>query len=257
MKYIKFSLLFAAISIFAASCGDSNTATDASNTGEQTETTATAETTQTPDLPEGDVFELTQTGSVVNWKGEYVVVGSHIGTLKFKSGKIIIKDDSVMVGGTFTVDMSTLNDFDLADEPSRKKKLEDHLLSEDFFEADKYPTATLTITQVEPNVPQAPNTENYKVHADLTIKGKTNNVTFLATVNTDGGYLTGGAQFNIDRTQWGVTYHSAGSFADLAKDKVIKDEVSLGIVIEALRISGQQEQTEQTEEPEPEPEIEE
>jgi len=37
------------------------------------------------------------------------------------------------------------------------------------------------------------------------------------------------AKFNIDRTRWGVSYHSESSVDAIAKDKLINDKVNINL----------------------------
>jgi polyisoprenoid-binding protein YceI len=83
--------------------------------------------------------------------------------------------------------------------------------SADFFEVSKYPTSSMKVKGIK----------NGKMVADLTIKGKTNEVTFPIT-KKDGIY-TGTLVF--DRTKWGMKYGSG--LIGTALDKTIHDEVTL------------------------------
>lgn len=156
--------------------------------------------------------------STVQWKG-YKVTGSHYGTINLKSGTLIF-DGETLTGGTFEIDMNTINTQDL--EGSYKDKLDAHLKSDDFFGVAKYPTATLVFTNVEATGKNA-----YEVTGDLTIKGNTNAVTFDLSVY--GSKAT--ANVKIDRSKYDVRYGST-SFFDGLKDKAIYDEFDLVVDLE-------------------------
>jgi polyisoprenoid-binding protein YceI len=111
--------------------------------------------------------------------------------------------------------MTTLVSTDL--EGEYKGKLEGHLKSDDFFGVEKYPTATLVFTDVKTSGKNA-----YDVTGDLTIKGKTNPVSFKISIY--GSKAT--ASIKVDRTKYDVKYGSA-SFFDGLKDKAIYDEFDL------------------------------
>ena len=88
-------------------------------------------------------------GSEVNWWGYKIAkteASSHNGTVNLKSGNIVMKGNQV-VGGTFVLDMASLNATDLTGE--YQTKLNNHLKNGDFFEVEKYPTATYTITSLK------------------------------------------------------------------------------------------------------------
>lgn len=154
--------------------------------------------------------------SVVNWKG-YKVTGSHEGTLMFKSGSLTFTDDN-LTGGDFVVNMNTLNCTDLKE--GMKGKLEGHLKSADFFGVDKNPEASLKFTKVTSRGMAG----EYKVVANLTIKGITKEIRFNVTAK-DG---MGSAAIKIDRSDFDIRYGS-GSFFDNLGDKTIYDEFDLNI----------------------------
>ena len=151
--------------------------------------------------------------STVTWKG-YKVTGSHEGTVQLQSGNLEFDGDQ-LTGGEFVVDMSTLISTDLTGE--YKGKLEGHLKSDDFFGVENFPTASLKITDVKAN-----GKNSYEVTGDLTVKGKTNPVTFDMSVY--GNKAT--ANVKIDRTKYDIRYGS-GSFFDDLGDKTIYDEFDL------------------------------
>lgn len=147
------------------------------------------------------------------WKG-YKVTGSHEGTIAIKSGSLEFSEDA-LVGGEFVVDMTTLVSTDL--EGEYKGKLEGHLKSDDFFGVENHPTATLVFSDVK-----ATGKNSYSVAGNLTVKGKTNPITF--SISIYGSKAT--ATLKVDRTAYDVKYGSA-SFFDGLKDKAIYDEFDL------------------------------
>ncbi|ANW95439.1 lipid-binding protein [Wenyingzhuangia fucanilytica] len=150
--------------------------------------------------------------STIEWVGKKVT-GQHNGTILFKEGEVKLKKGA-LVGGTFVVDMNTINVTDL--EGEYKGKLEGHLKSDDFFGVDKFPEATFVITSVEGTV----------VKGDLTIKGHTEKESF--TLVTKNNTISGTVV--IDRTKFGIRYGS-NSFFDNLKDKAIHDEFELTVNI--------------------------
>ena len=117
--------------------------------------------------------EIKVENSKVIWKG-YKVTGSHEGTIAIKSGHLNFNEDK-LTGGAFVIDMSTISNTDL--EGEYKGKLEGHLKSDDFFGVEKYPTASLIFTKVK-----STGKNSYKVTGDLTIKGKTETISFNLSV---------------------------------------------------------------------------
>lgn len=161
----------------------------------------------------GDKKEIKKDKSTVVWKG-YKVTGSHFGGISIASGNLIF-DDNKLAGGEFVIDMTSITVKDL--EGEYKGKLEDHLKSDDFFGVSTYKTAKLVFTNVEVDGKNA-----YKVTGDLTIKGKTNPITFNLSVYGNKANAT----LKIDRSKYDVKYGSTAFFDNL-KDKAIYDEFDL------------------------------
>jgi polyisoprenoid-binding protein YceI len=165
-------------------------------------------------IPAGNVsMNVDINASTVIWKGAKVT-GKHLksGSLDFENG--------TLVGGNFTIDMTTIQNSDMGEK--MKAKLEGHLKSDDFFGVERFPTSTLKFTKVIPYG----TTGSYKIVADLTIKGKTNPVKFSAQINSENKTAT--ATITVDRSEYDVRYRS-GSFFDNLGDKTIYDEFDLEI----------------------------
>ncbi len=149
----------------------------------------------------------------------------HHGTVGLKQADITV-DKNTPVGGTFIVDMRSISSEDLTGD--MKAMLEKHLKSPDFFNVDTFPTARLVVTKL-----QLKSGKTYTVSANLTIKDKTNPITFEASIDFNGKQLKAQAsQLVIDRAKWDVRYGSTSFFKGLA-DKAIKDEMTFDVSIEA------------------------
>lgn len=156
--------------------------------------------------------------STVTWKA-YKVTGSHTGTVDLNSGALMF-EDGALVGGEFSVNMTTLTATDL--EGDSRAKLVGHLKSDDFFSVEKHNTSTLVFTGIKATGKNA-----YEVTGDLTIKGITKPVTFDLSVY--GSKAT--ATLKVDRAEYDVRYGS-GSFFDNLGDKTIYDEFDLVVDLE-------------------------
>lgn len=154
--------------------------------------------------------------SIVTWTG-HKVTKAHEGTIKIKEGKLEF-DHDVLKGGSFTMDMTSITCTDL--NPGGAAKLVGHLSSDDFFGVAAHPTADFVITKVV----SSDTAGEYNITGDLTIKGKTNSVTFDANVGDNGAK----ADIKVDRTIYDIKYGS-GSFFDNLGDKAISDEFDLVI----------------------------
>jgi polyisoprenoid-binding protein YceI len=155
--------------------------------------------------------------STIKWVGKKVT-GEHSGTVNFKDGAVVFKGKK-LVGGSFTVDMTSLTSTDLTGE--YQGKLNGHLKADDFFGTEKFPTAKLVFKTIS-----AKATDVYTVTADLTIKGITKPVTFDIAV----AGKTATTSFKVDRTKYDIKYGS-GSFFEGLGDKTISDEFELTVAL--------------------------
>ena len=169
-------------------------------------------------------YTIDASKSTFKWTGKKVT-GQHWGYIKFTSGTIS-SDGANVTGGSFTVDM---NSIDCQDMPADKggAKLLGHLKSDDFFGVATFPMSTLTIKSAT-----AKGGGQFDVKADLTIKGTTAEVDFPAAISMDGKMLTAKAAFKVDRTKYGIKYGS-GSFFENLGDKAISNDFEVEVDIAA------------------------
>jgi polyisoprenoid-binding protein YceI len=204
---MKYTLLLLAIgAALFASC-QSDPKADNAQTGEaQQVTTPAGGTTYKADLAQ----------SRVEWTGTKPV-GQHHGSMNLKDGSLKV-DNGNVTGGTFTIDMSTLKVLDK--DTAGTSKLAGHLSSGDFFDVAKYPTAAFEITNIKSGIDSAAGKElvmkdaTHTVTGNLTLKGTTKSVTFPAKLAVNEAMVTADANFNIDRTQWGLVYGNDQSLGD-------------------------------------------
>lgn len=144
--------------------------------------------------------------SSVAWTGSKAN-GKHNGIISLKSGAFKLHD-GVLGGGSFEIDMNSLVCKDL--EGKGKEGLEGHLKAPDFFDVAKNPSATFAITAMTAieNVKASTDVDapTHEIAGNLTLKGVTKNVSFPAKVVDQNGAFALKANFNIDRTQWGIVY---------------------------------------------------
>lgn len=161
-------------------------------------------------------FKVSVEKTELKWTGKKVA-GQHIGHIKLKSGELTIKDGK-LTKGVFVIDMTSITDDDLTD-AAYNQKLVGHLKSDDFFGVEKFPDVTLTINETATFIGNIAN-----VKGILTIKGKTNPISFTVTKN--GNTYT--SLISVDRAKFDVRYGS-GSFFDNLGDKVIDDIFTLDV----------------------------
>ncbi len=191
----------------------------------------------------GDAFIVDIPSTTLKWIGTKITA-HHVGTFPVTGGKVFVKDNNI-TGGEVNISTEDLKvtgpeDFD----NKMNQKLQGHLISEDFFETAKYPSALFTITEVkafsgttetEANDTHQAEITEYKVlnpthtiSGNLTIKDVTKHITFPAFINISGNTVEAKAKFNINRKDWNIVY--PGMPNDL-----IRDEVHIGFALKALK----------------------
>jgi polyisoprenoid-binding protein YceI len=165
--------------------------------------------------------------STVSWTGSKPT-GKHTGTFRIKEGNITVNDNNISAGN-FIIDITSLTDADLAADPENKGKLEGHLKSPDFFDIAKYPTARFEITSVEPYTSDSANTSSFThlIKGNLTLKDSTKNISFPAKVTVDAKSLAASADFNIDRTTWGMNYKGPNNPQDWLISKTVNVKLDI------------------------------
>jgi polyisoprenoid-binding protein YceI len=177
-----------------------------------------------------DSYTVDTKQSVLEWYAEKVT-GKHNGTIMASGGEI--KSDHGKLAGTIEFDMTTIANKDIEDEKS-KAKLEGHLKSPDFFDVEKYPKSSFTITSVTPVVGAKAGESTHNIKGNMTIKDKTNEITFGSIVTMKGDKLTCTGAAVIDRSKFDVRYGSKTFFADIG-DKMINDEFTLKFNLVAVK----------------------
>ena len=163
--------------------------------------------------------------SDVHWWGYKVAkseASSHDGTVKVKSGDLVMKGNQ-LVGGSFVLDMTSITSTDLTGE--YQQKLNGHLKNGDFFEVEKFPTAAFKITGVKKN-----NDKVYSslVTGNLTVKGKTSAITFPAKISYSKGVVSlVSNKFSFDRQKFDVAYKST------MQDVFVKDDIDMLVKVTA------------------------
>ncbi|MFN9582019.1 MAG: YceI family protein [Bacteroidota bacterium] len=186
--------------------------------------------TATPPGKTATSLKINSKESTIKWHAKKVT-GEHFGSVQFQTGEINV-DQNKLTGGTFTMNMTTIDNTDLTGE--WKSKLVGHLKSDDFFSVEKHPTAVLKIKSATPiaGAKASEGKDNYTIAADLTVKGITKEVQFPALVVINKGKVTAKADFNIDRTLYDIRYGSKSFFADIG-DKAIDNDFNINVFIVA------------------------
>lgn len=223
-----------AAALALASC-ESAPKSDEAKTGE-------AQKVDTSKTAEAQSLKVDLANSSVTWVGTKPT-GKHNGTFNLSEGTILVKGNEV-VGGKFTIDINSLKVLDIPAEDEGNAKLTNHLKSPDFFEVEKFPTATFEVVSVESFKADTTQKKEEKdkeyvlenpthtVTGNLTLKGVTKSITFPAVIQVENGKVNAEAKFNINRKDWGMEY---GTDEAKLKDKFIRPTVHIGFKISAAQ----------------------
>ncbi len=164
--------------------------------------------------------------STIGWLGDKIVGNAHNGTIDLSEGTLVAADGA-LVSGSFVIDMTSIVNENLSGNDA--SRLIEHLMAEDFFDADSYPTATLDILSTE-----FLGNDQYAVTGKLTIKDTTNPIEFVAEAVEENGVVTASADVVFDRTLYDITYKSGSVFSGLG-DGAINDEVQITVELVASK----------------------
>ena len=205
------------------------TACDNAPKGDQATTTEEQTATSTT----GQSYAVNTSASSVRFTGNGVGK-NHPGKFSLLEGSLAVANNQV-TGGNFVIDIKSL---DMEEEGEMiDGKLRPHLLSGDFFDAAKDSTAKFEVTKVEPYTASADNKSvvagaNATVSGNLTLKGVTKNVTFPAKIDVTENGVDAKANFDIDRTQWGIVYGNDKGLGD----KFISETVNIELDVKANKL---------------------
>lgn len=159
----------------------------------------------------------------IRWEG-YSLRGSHEGTLRAASGWLRYDASMRLVGGEVVVSMTSLEVTDIpASDPVPRRRLRAHLLAEDFFWAERHPTARLVVTSAT-----GQGVGRRRITGRLTMRGVTHPVTFDAAERVlPTGALETRARLRLDRQRWGVRFRRD-------RDLVVRDAFDLDVTLVAM-----------------------
>lgn len=153
-------------------------------------------------------FTIDATASQISWTG-YAEVGSWAptGTIRLARGQFTQATNQI-TSATLTLDMTSIQ--------HENQQMQDHLLSDTFFDVTRFPEATFVLRSLTGTT----------ATGQLTIKGITKPISFPIVLSQVGTALRIKGKAVVDRTQYGVRYNSTSFFADLG-DQAIKNEFTL------------------------------
>ena len=176
-------------------------------------------------------YQVNTSESQVTWEGKKVT-GAHNGDIAISNGMITVKE-GLISAATVIMNMSTINTLDL--DGGAKESLDEHLVSDDFFGVESFPTAQFELISLNPLRGDA-NGANFSATGKVTIKGRTENVSFPVNVDmSDNGARISGEMI-LDRSKFDVQFRSKSFFdAKALGDKLIYDEFTIAFDLVAYK----------------------
>jgi polyisoprenoid-binding protein YceI len=187
--------------------------------------------TEQPLAAKGDAFVADTAASRIRFVGRGVGK-SHAGIFKLSSGIISVAENKI-TGGSFVINIKSI---ELEEKGGvYDRKLYPHLMGEDFFEAERFNTATFDITGVEvyntTSSQYVVDSANFMVSGNLTLKEVTHNISFPARIDLTDSSLKAASNFVMNRKLWNMNYGSEKSLGD----KFINEKVNIQLQLEAKR----------------------
>lgn len=151
--------------------------------------------------PTAGVYAVNVESSKIEWTGTKDEDGDkdvHKGELSLKEGSLKVDAEGRLVSGDFSVDMLSLVNTDLSEK--MKGDFEKHLKSADFFEVEKYTTATFSMTSVTPKETKG----QYAVKGSLAVKDITTDLSFDVSVDISGNEMKGQSEIQLTNEDLGL-----------------------------------------------------
>ncbi len=175
--------------------------------------------------------------SIIEWAGQQPT-GPKNGVVEIKKGRVEVSKGKI-TGGKIVIDMTTIESTDRGLSDDKQKQLTNTLKSKSFFHADSFPRAIYKITgsKVSPSAGSAiPSKQAYKIKGKLTLKNTTKPMSFTAKVKLDEQKISADANFNLDRTKWGITHQVDTSFGQ----ERVMPEINIGFMLSGKKKSNAQ-----------------
>jgi polyisoprenoid-binding protein YceI len=167
-------------------------------------------------------YRLEKNYSFINWTA-YQPERSSFGTVRFKQGKIRALEGDI-ISGFAQVDLSSIEVTDSKMPEEKRKKLEEHLKSSDFFNVSEFPSAVFEISSVKPSSGFA----THIIEGEMTIKGITHHMIINANIVVTGDKIDLKAKLKINRTYYRIDFMME---EELGAEKILPEfELELSIL---------------------------
>ena len=191
-------------------------AKDAEKPQEATKTSSSAPEAA-PSAAGGTELAILPATSKIEFIGSKKIGGAHNGGFKVFNGTARLAADKPELK-SIAVDIDATSIF--SDDP----KLTTHLKNKDFFEVEKFPTATFVTTEIKAGGDKAGKSTDELV-GNLTLHGVTKSITVPAVIKVDGGSVSLTSEFSLNKDDFGMTFSGNGV---IRPDVVIKLDVKAG-----------------------------
>jgi hypothetical protein len=178
----------------------------------------------------GTIYKIALGESVIEWVCGNAVLKHH-GSFQIQEG-YIAGNNTQPLAGKIMIEVASLLPDDA--DSTQNAKLREHLLSDDFLDAQKYLWAIFQLTKVSPIEKRGTYLmidATHSLSGNLTIKGITNNITIPAKVQFHDHQMMIETSFSIDRKKWNMNYGTDQSL----KDKLIDSDIAMLIRIVAVK----------------------
>jgi len=166
--------------------------------------------------------------SSIEWSGRNLLKKHH-GQIGLRSGQLEFAHGE-LTSGRVVIDLSNIVCFDLQGKEWHDVLI-NHLQSDDFFDVARFPEALVVINGARRIEHATPGQPNLEIAADLTLKGVSAPLKFLAAAGvTPDGKAAAQAVFSFDRTRWNVLYGSGRFFHRLGRH-LVNDLIELEVKI--------------------------
>ncbi|MGQ0642229.1 MAG: YceI family protein [Gemmatimonadaceae bacterium] len=117
------------------------------------------------------------------------------------------------------------------DDPIPRNRLRRHLMDDDFFAVERFPTAVFTLRAAQ----AAEEGTGFRLTGDLTMRGVTRPIAVAVAVHEwVGGLVQATSRFRINRHDWGVSFRGSRLTNDLVDDDI---QFTLEFVLRSARRS--------------------
>jgi polyisoprenoid-binding protein YceI len=165
-----------------------------------------------------ETFAVNPSKSLVKWVGKKIVGGNTEGTILVAKGSLDFASKQLK-SGEIVMDATSISS------EKASPRLVAHLKNPDFFDVEKFSTASFLVTSVktDKNVAQ--------ISGKMTIKGITKDLTFPAEITYGKDVVVAKAiRVKVNRTLYDVKYRSGSIFSGLG-DGAIEDDFMLDITL--------------------------